>query len=253
MNEIQVFENSQFGQIRTILKDWEPWFVAVDVCKALEINNHKDAITRLDDDEKLGVALTDPHGREQVTNVISEPGLYSLVLGSRKKEAKAFKRWITHEVIPAIRKHGGYLTPEKLEEVLLSPDTLIRLATDLKEERERRLALEGENAALAQGVLQWDSRSFINAAVRAFSYSLRCKPADRFRFAWNTYKKELLYRHGININMRITLYHNTTGKLTPPKTLSMLTEDELPVAVSTITAMCRENEVDISDLLRNIA
>ena len=100
MNELRVFENAQFGQVRTVMKDGQPWFVAADVCRALEILNHKDAIKRLDEDERLGVDLTDPHGRIQNTNCVNEPGLYTLVLGSRKPEAKAFKRWITHEVIP---------------------------------------------------------------------------------------------------------------------------------------------------------
>lgn len=82
--------------------------------------------------------------------VVNEPGLYSLVLRSRKPEAKAFKRWITHEVIPAIHKHGGYLTPQKVEEVLLNPDTIIRLATDLKAEREKNNKLAVQNARQEQ-------------------------------------------------------------------------------------------------------
>ena len=113
MNNLQIFNNDQFGQIRTTVKDGEPLFVAADVCRALEIQNHKDAIKRLDDDEKSGVVLTDPHGRPQETNCVTESGLYSLVLGSRKPEAKAFKRWITHDVIPAIRKTGGYVDNEQ--------------------------------------------------------------------------------------------------------------------------------------------
>lgn len=110
MNDIQIFKNDQFGEIRSVVIDGEPLFVAADVCGALEIQNHKDAIKRLDDDEKSGVVLTDPHGRPQETNCVTESGLYSLVLGSRKPEAKAFKRWITHEVLPAIRKTGKYET-----------------------------------------------------------------------------------------------------------------------------------------------
>ena len=141
MKELQVFNNEEFGQVRVIEKDSQPWFVAVDVCRALDIANARDALTRLDADEK-GVASTDTLGGAQGMNIINEAGLYALVLGSRKPEARAFKRWITHEVIPAIRKHGGYLTPEKVEEVLLNPDTIIALATQLKTEREQRKALE---------------------------------------------------------------------------------------------------------------
>ena len=113
MTDLQIFNNAQFGQIRTTVKDGAPLFVAADVCRALEIQNHKDAIKRLDDDEKSGVVLTDPHGRPQETNCVTESGLYSLVLGSRKPEAKAFKRWITHEVLPTIRQTGGYVSDEQ--------------------------------------------------------------------------------------------------------------------------------------------
>lgn len=105
--------------VRIVIQNDEPWFVAVDVCKALGISNHKDAVARLDNDEKSGVVLTDPHGRMQTTNCINEPGLYTLVLGSRKPEAKEFKRWITHEVIPSIRKHGMYATDELLRQYSL--------------------------------------------------------------------------------------------------------------------------------------
>ena len=98
--------------MRTVVRNGEPWFVAVDVCKALEIANPRDAVKKLDEDEKMTVDSTDGHsgqrGGAQSFNIINEPGLYSLVLGSRKPQAKAFKRWITHDVIPSIRKHGMY-------------------------------------------------------------------------------------------------------------------------------------------------
>lgn len=111
MKELQIFKSEQFGEIRTVVKDNEPWFVAADVCMALEIKNSRDAMQRLDGDEK-GVVLTDTLGGKQEMATVNEPGLYSLVMGSRKPEAKAFKRWITHEVIPTIRKTGGYVNNE---------------------------------------------------------------------------------------------------------------------------------------------
>nr|DAW33121.1 MAG TPA: repressor domain protein [Caudoviricetes sp.] len=144
MNELKTFQNPKFGTIRTTTINGEPWFVAVDVCKALEIQNNRDAISRLDDDEKNTVVLTDGNRGNPNMTIVNEPGLYALVLGSRKPEAKAFKRWITHDVIPTIRKHGAYMTPEKVEEILLNPDTIIKLATDLKEERERTAALNAK-------------------------------------------------------------------------------------------------------------
>lgn len=104
MNELQVFTSKECGEIRVLKRNGEVWFVAVDVCKALDINNARQAVTRLDDDEKCTVISND--GRQM--NIVSESGLYSLVLSSRKKEAKTFKRWVTHDILPEIRKTGGY-------------------------------------------------------------------------------------------------------------------------------------------------
>lgn len=123
---MKVFSSEIFGDVRIILRDNEPWFVAADVCRALEISNNRDALSRLDDDEKMTVASTDSHsgqrGGAQSYTVVNESGLYSLVLGSRKPEAKEFKRWITHEVIPSIRKNGGYIQNSKQFVDALIPD-----------------------------------------------------------------------------------------------------------------------------------
>lgn len=135
MNSLQIFNSKEFGEIRVVEQNGEPWFVAKDVCEILEIKNATDVIKRLDADEVTRFNLGGLAGE---VNIVNEYGLYSLVLGSRKAEAKQFKRWITHEVIPTIRKHGGYMTPQKIEEVLSNPDTIIRLATESKQEREVR-------------------------------------------------------------------------------------------------------------------
>ena len=145
--DLQVFTNEKFGSVRAVEVEGEPWFVAADVCRALELDNVSMAVDRLDDDER-GVSPIDTLGGMQRMKIVSESGLYALVLGSRKEEAKTFKRWVTHDIIPAIRKHGGYLTPSKIEEALLNPDVLIRLATDLKLAQEQRKALEMQNAAM---------------------------------------------------------------------------------------------------------
>jgi len=114
-NKIQVFTNDQFGTVRTVEINGEPHFVAADVCRALEIE--PTATRRLDEDEVSTLRLTQgtPNGGNPNINVITESGLYSLVLGSRKPEAKTFKRWITHEVLPQIRQTGGYIPVEKKE------------------------------------------------------------------------------------------------------------------------------------------
>ena len=138
MNEIKIFENEQFGQIRTINQNGEPWFVAADICRVLEISNPSVAIDRLDEDERAKFNL----GRQGMGYAINKPGLYALVLGSRKPEAKAFKRWITHEVLPAIEKHGMYATQEMAEKILQDPDFLIKTLQELKKERSARVAAE---------------------------------------------------------------------------------------------------------------
>ena len=133
-NKIKVFENAEFGSVRTVTINGEPWFVASDVCKALDIGNPSQAISRLDDDEKVTLTTNEGHsgklGGAQMLNVISEAGLYSLILKSRKPEAKAFKRWITHEVIPDIRQYGMYATSDFLDKALGNPDNWIRMLTE---------------------------------------------------------------------------------------------------------------------------
>ena len=147
MNNIQVFTNQHFGQVRVVMRDGEPWFIAADVCRALDVDNNRQAVSRLDEDEK-GVILNDTNRGKRSMAVVSEPGLYALVLGSRKPEAQSFRRWITHEVLPAIRQEGAYMTPERLHEVLEDPDTLIALAQRLKLLKEKNRALAAKNVEL---------------------------------------------------------------------------------------------------------
>jgi prophage antirepressor-like protein len=150
MNELQSFHSAEFGEVRVVERENVPWFVAADVCRCLEIGNPSQALTRLDTDEKFTTLISNEGAASGTSSLafVSEPGLYTLILGSRKPEARAFKRWITHEVIPSIRRHGAYLTPQTLEEALRDPDTIIRLATALKDEQARSRALEGENSRL---------------------------------------------------------------------------------------------------------
>ena len=142
-NKLMAFENAAFGKIRTLTIDGEPWFVAADVCRALEIGNPSMTVERLDDDEK-GISTIDTLGGKQRMTIINEPGLYSLVLSSRKPEAKAFKRWITHEVIPAIRKYGGYMAKSLLEQVLENPSLIYEFARRMLEEQQKNERLRQE-------------------------------------------------------------------------------------------------------------
>lgn len=146
MTEITIFTRPEFGKLRTLEIDGEPWFVGRDVAEALGYGEGKSPINavanHVDEEDKGVTELMTPGGMQKVT-IINESGLYSLVLSSKLPSAKAFKRWITSEVIPSIRKHGAYMTPDKLEDILLNPDTLITLATELKKERAAREHLEG--------------------------------------------------------------------------------------------------------------
>lgn len=130
-------------QVRVVTRDGEPWFVAADIAKTLGYRIAPDMVRSLDEDEKGTQIVRTPGGHQQMT-IISEAGLYSAIMRSRVEGAKAFKRWVTHDVLPSIRKRGGYLTPAATEKALTDPDFIIRLATSLKEERARRQAAEAQ-------------------------------------------------------------------------------------------------------------
>jgi len=144
MNNLQVFKNDQFGEIRTVEIGGEPWFIGKEIADKLGYQNgSRDVNRHVDDEDKRVIPLFDGNqNRDSI--IINESGLYSLVLSSKLPTAKQFKRWVTAEVIPSIRKHGAYMTPETIEKVLLNPDTIINLASQLKSEREKRIALEGK-------------------------------------------------------------------------------------------------------------
>lgn len=144
MNDVKIFKNPEFGRVRTTIIGGEPWFVAADVCRALDIGNPSDALNRLDDDERTLVSIEGASNGKPV-NGVNEPGLYSLVLGSRKPEAKAFKRWITHDVIPAIRKTGSYQVPQSPAEQMAQG---ILAAQKLLAERDATIAKQNEQIAV---------------------------------------------------------------------------------------------------------
>ena len=148
MNELQIFNNPEFGEIRTVEVDGEPWFVGKDVTLALGYSDTDQALRKHVDEEDKLTRQFNGSGQNRVMTIINESGLYSLVLSSKLPGAKRFKRWVTAEVLPSIRKHGAYMTPETLEEAILNPDTMIKLCTALKDEQDKRKALEAANSAL---------------------------------------------------------------------------------------------------------
>ena len=147
MNELQTF-TYQDSPIRTVQLDGEPWFVLKDVCAVLGISKYRDTADRLDEDER-GAARVDTLGGAQDMTIINESGLYNVILRSDKPEARPFRKWVTGDVLPSIRKHGAYMTTETLQAAILNPDYLLQVVTALKDETDKRKALEASNAALA--------------------------------------------------------------------------------------------------------
>lgn len=143
-NELKIFENPEFGQVRTVMQEGDPWFVGADVCNALGFTNPRKAIHDHVDAEDKGVTKCYTPGGKQTLSIINESGVYALVFGSKLESAKRFKHWITSEVLPSVRKHGAYMTDEVLKRTLMEPDTIIQIAMQLKQEKEARLRLEAE-------------------------------------------------------------------------------------------------------------
>lgn len=143
---LEIFKNNEFGEIRILTTDNEPWFVGKDIAEALGYSKSRNAISaHVDKEDKKGAPIQGDLGGLQEMTIINESGLYSLVLSSKLPTAKKFKRWVTSEVLPAIRKHGAYMTDETVEKAITDPDFLIQLATNLKEEKAKRALAEAEN------------------------------------------------------------------------------------------------------------
>lgn len=145
MKELKIFENNQFGKIRTIIdNDKQPWFVGKDITDVLEYRNGSRDINRHVDELDRRKEMVNDGNQLKETILVNESGLYSLIFSSKMGKAKEFKRWVTSEVLPTIRKHGAYMSEEVIEKTLSDPDYLIRLATNLKEERAKRMLAEAE-------------------------------------------------------------------------------------------------------------
>lgn len=257
MNELKLLnEQEVFGKEFRIYGTAEtPYFLAKDVAGWIE---HKDVSTMIrivDDDEKIKIQTpqTLSGGLQSNTEYwfLTEDGLYEVLMQSRKPIAKRFKKKVK-EILKTLRKAGGYISDTDkfvdmyFDDLSEEQKSLVRTCLVSIEEKQKKINnLQKENSLLAQEVLTWADRPLINALVRAYAHSI----GDDFRTAWIDFKKELLYRHSINLNARITAYLNQAGKKTKPKTLDMLDESELPQALSTAVALCRDNRIDVSDII----
>lgn len=256
VNELMIFEGHE---VEVLELNGQVLFNAKHVADILEIKNVNDNIRKMN--AKQVVKLTNskigkPDFRKLHNtgeNFLTESGVYKLVFKSHKPNAEKFTDWVTDEVLPVLRKTGGYINNVDLmvntyfSDIPNEQKTLVKgLLANIEGLQNKNKVLSNENDLLIQKNLEWADRPLINSLVRAYAASI-----GDFGKAWNNFKKELLYKHGINLNSRITNYLNTTGKKTKPKTLNMIDDSELANAISTAVSLCRENDVDIDNLLNN--
>lgn len=208
MNNIEIFKNTEFGEVRTLTIDGEPYFVGKDVAEILGYANSSKALAdHVDDEDKLNNESLSSLGQRGGW-LINESGLYSLILSSKLPTAKKFKHWITAEVIPSIRKHGAYMTEQTIEQALTNPDFLIQLATQLKTEKEKNKSLEVKVSTLTvdNQIMQPKAEYFDELVDRNLLTNIRDTA------------KELKVKQKDFVNFLIEkkyLYRDKSGKLLP--------------------------------------
>ena len=255
MNNLMIFEGHE---VEVLEVEGQVLFNPKHVAECLEIADVNSSIRNFNEKQVVKLTNSDVHNlhirklNNAGENFLTESGVYKLVFRSHKPNAEAFTDWIADEVLPAIRKTGGYINNADLlvntyfDDIPEDQKAIVKgLLQNIESKQKKITALDKENDLLAERALQWADRPLINALVRAYGRSL----GGDYSTAWGDFKKELLYRHGINLNARITHYLNNTGKKTKPRTLDMLDDSELQKALSTAAALCRENNVDISDII----
>ena len=227
MNEMTIFENPEFGAIRTVELDGEPWLVGKDVATALGYSNTKDALAKhVDPEDKRqddGVAICDPMGREQHPTIINESGLYSLVLSSKLPTARKFRRWVTSEVLPSIRKTGGYNLPKDY------PSALRALA----DTEEKRLALLAENEAQRQVIADFEPvRQYVDTILHSKGSLATSQIAADYGISARALNR-ILHEEGIQhkVNSQWILYREHMGKgWTDSRTIQFIHSDGRPDA-----------------------
>ena len=256
--KLEVFRNSEFGDLNTIVIDGEPWFIGKEVAEKLGYSNTKKAInTHIEIVDKMVITRTmlskDPKmGTLEIPNrglaCINESGLYSLILSSKLESAKRFKHWITSEVLPSIRKHGAYMTEQTLEQALLSPDFLIQLASKLKEEQEhnkrltqRNKELATTNAALSKEINTWNPREVLNSLVR--SYAVKAC-SNKVSYAWGNLYKKVEYKLHINLKARKDNNGKRGGAI-----IDTIRNEEWNDIVAVAVAMCEEVGIDVGKVI----
>lgn len=234
MNELQIFTNDTFGEVRTVVKDNEPWFVAADVCEFFGVTNRNRVLQNLDEDEKGGTQIDTPGGVQTVT-IINEAGLYTLLfylqptkargvsdeyIAERCEQLRKYKRWITHEVIPSIRKHGAYMASNTLTETLAQPENLIVLLTSLQKEQNGRIraeakaeSLEADNHKLTDTIDELDKQVVsLTRDNRSLSDQLYKQRGENLRYYIQAAGFEKMMERGTDISLTETAKELGAGR-----------------------------------------
>ena len=249
---IQIFKNKEFGEIRTAGTPDNPKFCLADVCKSLEIGNPSDVKKRLGE-EVVSIETLKTAGGMQKLTFVNEDGLYDVILDSRKPEAKRFRKWITSEVLPSIRKHGAYITPSTLDNLLANPDTAIRLFTELKNERARNSELTKANAVLNQQVLELTPKAdYYDTVLKSpnlLTVSEFSKDYGMSAVAFN----KLLHKLGIQYKQnKIWLLYQKYAPNGWTKTETITFQDKNGLACSTLqTRWTQKGRLELYNILKN--
>ncbi|MCD8376837.1 MAG: hypothetical protein LUD69_07825 [Oscillospiraceae bacterium] len=244
--DFKVFENSDFGNLRTVYIDDEPWFVGKDVATALGYADTFGALKKHVDAEDKQNCQNDSFDSPRGMTVINESGLYSLIMSSKLPTAKEFKRWVTSEVLPSVRKHGAYITRETLNQIMTSPDFAIQLFTQIKEEQEKNAELQKENDALktevdglAHNTAEWDKRATLVALMRNLA---RNSLHSDFRYAFNILYKELRYAKKISLSQR-----DGDGSL-----IDRIEDDEWDDVLEVACSICKRHGIDVARVVNEV-
>lgn len=250
-NGMRIFENTEFGRVRTLTIDGEPYFVGKDVAEILGYSNTNKAVqVHVDEEDKkildfkgfshFGNTLWGENDYSDKT-LINESGLYSLILSSKLPVAKKFKHWVTSEVLPAIRKHGMYA----VDDLINNPELAIKAFTALRDEREKNRQLTEQNRnldltnkALSVNVQKWDGRAVVNKLIRTYGFTKHGKA----EFGWSEFYDNLLYKCGINLNAR-------KSENSKAKRLDKIRDDEWKTAVRLAVAMCENYGINTGEIL----
>ena len=239
MNEIQIFNNPEFGEVRAVSINNEPWLVGKDVAQVLGYKNPQEAVRTHVDAEDKGVSEILTPGGKQSVPIINESGLYSLVLSSKLHGAKKFKRWVTSEVLPSIRKHGTYMTPQTLREALRNPGAMIQILQELQAEQEKNKTLTAQAEEMRPKALFADSVAAAGTSILIGELAkiLRQNGVDtgeKRLFAWMRDNGYLIKRKGTDYNMptqksmemklfqiKETVINHSNGNTTVSKTVKV--------------------------------